>query len=167
MALTGKLKAEVEVKAPADKFFSIVRSESHQIPNATSDKIHNVEMHEGDWEADGSIKLGKYTVGKKTLIQPFLNTKQVEHILYIDFLVFSSVRISENVSETIEAVDDRNKSVTCNALDGNVAKYYKTFKGTVIVTASGQGSLVKWTLIYEKQNQNVPDPKKYLEFTTL
>ncbi|XWS34489.1 hypothetical protein CRYUN_Cryun21dG0042600 [Craigia yunnanensis] len=41
-----------------------------------------------------------------------------------------------------------------------------TFKSTVSVTASGQGSLVKWTLIYEKQNQNIPDPEKYLEFAS-
>lgn len=65
MALTGKLEAEVELKCPADKLFSVFRCETHQIPNVASDKIHAIEVHEGDWEAHGSVKLWKYTCGKE------------------------------------------------------------------------------------------------------
>ncbi|KAK7827604.1 mlp-like protein 43 [Quercus suber] len=67
MALVGKLEADVEIKAPADKFFNILRSEIHHIPNISSDKVHGVEVHEGDWETSGSVKLWKFTVGMAIL----------------------------------------------------------------------------------------------------
>ncbi|XVF78466.1 hypothetical protein PTKIN_Ptkin14bG0136000 [Pterospermum kingtungense] len=72
--------------------------------------------------------------------------------------------ISENALETVEAIDDRNKSITFDKSEGEVAKYYKTLQATVCVTANDEGSFVKWSLTYEKPNQNVPDPKRYLEF---
>ena len=61
MALVGKQEADVEIKAPADKFFNILRGEIHHIPNISSDKVHGVEVHEGDWETSGSVKLWKFT----------------------------------------------------------------------------------------------------------
>ena len=64
MALTGKLETETEIKAPADKFFKIFRSQAHHLPNICSDKIHKIEVHEGDWETQGSVKHWSLTVGK-------------------------------------------------------------------------------------------------------
>lgn len=64
MALTGKLEIETEIKAPADKFFKIFRSQAHHLPNICSDKIHKIEVHEGDWETQGSVKHWSLTVGK-------------------------------------------------------------------------------------------------------
>ena len=68
MALTGKLEAETEIKVSADKFFKIFRSQAHHIPNASSDKIHKIEVHEGDWESHGSIKHWSYTIGMKSFL---------------------------------------------------------------------------------------------------
>ena len=67
MALVGKQEADVEIKAPADKFFNILRSKIHHIPNISSDKVHGVEVHEGDWETLGSVKFWKFTVGMAIL----------------------------------------------------------------------------------------------------
>lgn len=76
MALTGKLEAVVEIKSFADKFYSVLSSENHQVPNASSDKVHGVEVHEGDWKTSGSVKLWKYTVGKATPIhRSFLSVR--------------------------------------------------------------------------------------------
>ncbi|XWS69344.1 hypothetical protein CRYUN_Cryun04dG0171200 [Craigia yunnanensis] len=136
MALTGKLEADVEVKASADKLFSIVRKENHQIPNAASDKVHSVEVHEGDWEAHGSVKLWKYSVEGKVEI------------------------LKEKV-----LVDDANKTVTLIALEGHVMEEFKSYKIVYSVTPkSDQSSLVKITLEYEKLNENIPDPNRYLQF---
>ncbi|XP_017970708.1 PREDICTED: MLP-like protein 328 [Theobroma cacao] len=136
MALTGKLEADVELKAPADKFFNIIRSETHQIPNAASDKVHNVEVHEGDWEADGSVKLWKYTVEGKDEI------------------------FKEKIT-----VDEANKSVTLVALEAHVMEEFKSYKIVFGVTPmSDQSSVVKITLDYEKLNENIPDPNQYLQF---
>ncbi|XVF43615.1 hypothetical protein PTKIN_Ptkin02bG0054300 [Pterospermum kingtungense] len=136
MALTGKLEAEVEVKCPADKLFSVVSSETHQIPNAASDKIHTVEVHEGDWETHGSVKHWKYSVEGKV----------------------------ETMKEKV-LVDDANKSVTLIALEGHVMEEFKSYKIIYNVTPKNdEGSLVKITLEYEKLNENIPDPNRYLQF---
>ena len=43
MALTaGKLEIETEIKAVADEFFKIFRSQAHHLPNICSDKIHKI-----------------------------------------------------------------------------------------------------------------------------
>ena len=52
----------------------------------------------------------------------------------------------ETVKETMEAIDDKSKTITCSMLDGDLMKYYKTLKPILNVTASDQGSLVKWTV---------------------
>ncbi|KAC0944287.1 hypothetical protein FH972_027131 [Carpinus fangiana] len=62
MALTGKLEAVVEIQSASDKFFSVLSTENHQVHDASSDKVHGVEVHEGDWKTTGSVKLWKYTV---------------------------------------------------------------------------------------------------------
>ncbi|XP_057993099.1 kirola-like [Hevea brasiliensis] len=46
MALKVKLETEVEVKVPADKAFSIFRSQIHQFPNIASHIVHKAEIHE-------------------------------------------------------------------------------------------------------------------------
>lgn len=62
MALS--IQSEVEIKSPADGFFRRLTKELHQVPNA-SEKVHGVEVHEGDFETHGSIKLWSYTIGKQ------------------------------------------------------------------------------------------------------
>ncbi|OMO99672.1 hypothetical protein COLO4_13150 [Corchorus olitorius] len=120
----------------ADRFFCILRRENHQIPNAASEKVHNVEVHEGDWEAHGSIKLWKYTVeGKEEILK--------EKVL----------------------VDDANKSVIFVALEGHVMEEFKSYKIIYkVAPKTDESSMVKITLDYEKLNENIPDPNKYLQF---
>ncbi|KAE8667725.1 hypothetical protein F3Y22_tig00112383pilonHSYRG00494 [Hibiscus syriacus] len=43
---------------------------------------------------------------------------------------------------------------------------YKSWKSILNVMPMGEGSLVKWTMEFEKQNENIPDPVKYGEFLT-
>ena len=64
MGLTGQLEKEIEIKTPAEKFYNIFKSQCHHMPNLTTDKIHTVDVHEGDWETPGSVKLWKYNCGK-------------------------------------------------------------------------------------------------------
>ncbi|KAL5763272.1 hypothetical protein ACOSP7_019536 [Xanthoceras sorbifolium] len=50
MSLAGKVEVDVELKASGDH------------------KIQAVDLHEGDWETPGSIKLWKYIIDGKTEI---------------------------------------------------------------------------------------------------
>lgn len=65
MALKYKLVTDIEIKAPANKFYNIFRSQMHLIPNVSSDKIQGVQVHEGDWETVGPVKHWNYTLGQR------------------------------------------------------------------------------------------------------
>ncbi|KAG8634748.1 hypothetical protein MANES_17G078850v8 [Manihot esculenta] len=49
-------------------------------------------------------------------------------------------------------------------LHEDIMKEYKSYKATVQATSKGNGSLVYWTLKYEKLNENIPDPHTLMEF---
>ncbi|XP_038696685.1 MLP-like protein 329 [Tripterygium wilfordii] len=96
---TEKIEADVEIKSPAEKVYGVLRSQNHVVPKAASDKIHHVEVHEGDWETHGSIKLWKYTIDGKAEV------------------------LKEKVT-----LDDEKEIVTFAAVEGHCLDLYKTFK---------------------------------------
>ncbi|KAL6350831.1 hypothetical protein AAG906_031417 [Vitis piasezkii] len=110
MALTAKVETETEIKAPADKFFKLFRSQAHHLPNICSDKIHKIEVHEG-----GN---------------------------------------SMSIKETVESIDEENRSITFKVLDGEVLKEYKSYKFTAQAIPKGRA----------KASEGGPDPHNYLEF---
>ncbi|XP_062145685.1 MLP-like protein 328 [Alnus glutinosa] len=113
---------------------SVLGSENHQLPNASPDKVHGVEVHEGDWKTTGSVKLWKYTVEGEV----------------------------EVMKEKVE-VDEEKKLVILTALDGHCLNLYKSYKIIFQVTPKSEGGSVKITLDYEKLNGNIPPPNKYLD----
>ncbi|XP_059448506.1 MLP-like protein 43 [Corylus avellana] len=131
-SLKGKLETEIEIKADPQKFYEIFKKQAHQVPNATPDHIQAVEVHEGDWETHGSIKLWKYTVEGN----------------------------AEVFKEKVE-FDDASKTVTLVGVEGDVMKSYKTFKPIFKVTPKGGGSLATLSIEYEKLRADVPAPNKY------
>lgn len=65
MVLQGKVEADIEISAPADKFYNLFKSEAHHVPKTSqTGTITGVAVHEGDWETDGSIKIWNYAIGK-------------------------------------------------------------------------------------------------------
>ena len=68
--MTTKLEGEVETRSSADKVFEIISAQQHHLPNACSNRIHDVAVHEGDWPTSGSVKLWKYTVGEYLKTKP-------------------------------------------------------------------------------------------------
>lgn len=66
--------------------------------------------------------------------------------------------------EKIGEVDEANKFVTYSVIDGDLLKYYKNFKGTITVVPKGEGSLVKWSCVFEKASPEVPDPHVIKDF---
>lgn len=77
---------------------------------------------------------------------------------------------SETANETVEAMDEKTKSITFKAVDGAHLKVYKSVKTTVQVTAKGSTigcSSVKWSIEYEKLNEDYPPPNKYLDFVLI
>ncbi|KAK3421524.1 hypothetical protein EUGRSUZ_G02171 [Eucalyptus grandis] len=67
--------------------------------------------------------------------------------------------------ETFEAFDDETKSITFKCLDGVAMNFYKSLKSSLQFSPEGERCTAKAVLTYEKQNADVPDANKYLEFT--
>ena len=64
MSLKGKVGTEIEIKSPPEKYYNIFKGQAYHVPNAAPDHIQGVDVHEGDWETHGSVKIWKYTLGK-------------------------------------------------------------------------------------------------------
>ncbi|XVE74686.1 hypothetical protein DITRI_Ditri12bG0037200 [Diplodiscus trichospermus] len=136
MAQIAKMEVQTEIKSSADKFYDIFRNKMHLMPKICPQQFMDGKAVQGDWKSVGSVREWCYAAAGNT----------------------------ETVKENIEAIDDKSKTMTFNMLDGDVKKYYNTFKPILNVTASGQGSLVKWTVEYQKKDESVPAPTKYEDF---
>ncbi|TKY68511.1 MLP protein [Spatholobus suberectus] len=138
MALTGIVTTEFGIKVPASKSFNFITNQLHHVQNLT-DTVHHTKVHEGDWHSIGSVKHWTYVVDGK-----------VTH-----------------AKESIEAVDEQNKSITFNLYDGDVSEQYKFFKIHIQVTDKDDGNaVIKWTFEYEKINEDIPPPYGYLDYVT-
>ncbi|CAN1139781.1 MLP-like protein 329 [Linum perenne] len=59
--MSGKLEAEVELKAPPAKFYNVFRQTAHHVPNHAPSNIQDVQLHQGDWDCHHAIKIWHYT----------------------------------------------------------------------------------------------------------
>ncbi|CAL8995143.1 unnamed protein product, partial [Prunus brigantina] len=132
MALHGFIGTQIELKSPADKFYKIFKGQGHLIPNVSSGHIKGIQVHEGDWETHGSVKIWNY------------------HLAYIYILFF------------LVEYDDENKAATLIGLDGEMFKYYKCIKGIFQFAQKGDVSVANLTIHYEKRNANVEAPDRYV-----
>ncbi|GAU30869.1 hypothetical protein TSUD_15550 [Trifolium subterraneum] len=136
MALSGKVESEVEIQAPAAKFYNFYRKQLEHLPNIST-HVHGVRVHEGDWETVGSIKHWEYTIDGKKL----------------------------SAKAKIESIDDDNKVITYNVFHKEVSEDYKSFKGIIqVIEKENGGGIVKWTFEYEKLKEDIigASPESYL-----
>ncbi|MED6137699.1 hypothetical protein PIB30_067362 [Stylosanthes scabra] len=139
MALIGKLSTEVAIHSPAGKFFDLMAKKLHHVQNVC-ERVHATKLHEGDdWHCagGGSVKHWTYVIdGKVTTCK-----------------------------ETIESINEENKTVIYKLFDEDIDQHYKNFKliFQVIENNSG-GASVKWTVEYEKVNDDVEAPYGYMQY---
>ncbi|POO03253.1 Bet v I type allergen [Trema orientale] len=135
MAQIAKVEVQVEVKSSAETFYEVFRGKQYLWPKICPDVVKNVKLIKGDWDSVGSVKEWAYVAGN-----------------------------SETAKDMVEAIDEKNKTITFKFLDGGATKYYNNIKSTIQVTGMDQGGcLVKWSMEYENQNDDTPAPTKYLE----
>ncbi|KAL1307925.1 hypothetical protein HN51_049833 [Arachis hypogaea] len=136
MALSGKLSIEVTVQTPAAKYFNIFITQSHKFQNIC-ERIHEAKLHEGDnWHVPHSVKNWTLIVDGKPI----------------------------KFKGKIEAIDKENKSITYNLFDGDISKNYKVFKLFLqVFEKSDGGASAKFTIEYEKINENVEAPYGFME----
>ncbi|CAJ2674423.1 unnamed protein product [Trifolium pratense] len=138
MALSGKVESEVEIEAPAAKFYNVFRKQLEHLPNITT-HIHDAKVHEGDWENVGSVKHWEFTIdGKKV-----------------------------SAKAKIESIDDENKVITYSIFDGEFSEKYKSLKSIIqVIDKEHGGGIVKWTYEYEKLKEDIIglSPELFLDF---
>ncbi|KAL4626402.1 hypothetical protein ACB092_05G093400 [Castanea dentata] len=135
MSLFGKLDAEIEIKASAYKFHEVNSKRLAEVSKLGPNFIQSVDLVEGEW-GRGLCHVLSVADGKAVMSK-----------------------------EVIEAIDDKNLSVTFKVIGGILMELYKSFKFIVQATPKGEGSLVRWTLEYEKLNVDDPESNTMLEFT--
>ena len=68
--------------------------------------------------------------------------------------------------EIIEAVDEEKNSITYRVVEGDLMEHFKSFLSTVQCSPKpegGEGSVVHWTMEYEKLHDEIIDPHTLLE----
>ncbi|KAH7516330.1 hypothetical protein FEM48_Zijuj10G0123600 [Ziziphus jujuba var. spinosa] len=136
-SLVGKLETNIEIKAAASKFHEIFKH-PHRISNISPNFVQSCELLQGQWGTEGSVIFWKYFLDGKHSVS----------------------------KELMEVVDDKNKSLTFKVIEGDLLKHYKNFKFILKTTPKGsdqQGSVVQWTLEYEKPHNGIVDPHSMIQ----
>ncbi|XP_024030707.1 MLP-like protein 43 [Morus notabilis] len=136
--LCGKLETDVEIKASPKKFHDIFKHRPHHISNHSSDKIHGCEIHEGEWGTVGSV-------------------------IYWNYFHDGKPRVAK---EIVEAIDDEKNLITFRVIEGDLMEHFKSLTVTMQANPKpeGEGSIVHWTLEYEKHHNEIIDPHTLLQF---
>ncbi|PON94466.1 Major latex protein domain containing protein [Trema orientale] len=144
MAQIAKLENRVDIKSSPEGFYETYVRKHYLLPKLSPNVLKDVKLINGAWDSVGSV---------------------------IQYSFVPQGKLSSHIDTVrVDAIDDKNKSVTCTVLDGSEAmKYYKTCSFTIqaLERSEGEGSSVKAFIEYEKQNEAIPPPTKYMELAEL
>ncbi|WVZ01287.1 hypothetical protein V8G54_027356 [Vigna mungo] len=130
-----KMETEVHIKASADKFYDLFCNKPHHILNISPQIIQSVEIQDGKWGTEGSIITWNYIlVGTRT---------------------DGKICVAK---ELVEGIERENNKLSLKIIEGDILEHYKTFKCNLQVTPKENGSVVHWTMEFEKHHNNIPDP---------
>ncbi|XP_049407728.1 kirola-like [Solanum stenotomum] len=135
MSLKGKLISQTEIKGCKDLFHEMFKNKPHHLPNVAPQTIQATDLHEGNW---GTI----------------------DAVINCNFTVQGQEKV---VKVSIEDIDEEKRLVTYKIFEGNLMEQYKAFKVTLHIENEEENNLVIWTIQYEKQNEDVPEPFSYLQ----
>ncbi|MED6107765.1 hypothetical protein PIB30_017257 [Stylosanthes scabra] len=137
MDLSGKITLEVGIQVPAAKFFEVFTKQLHNVKDICG-RVQGAKLHEGDdvWHNHDSVKQWTCVVGGK----------------------------ATTYKERIEVIDEENKLVRFKVFDDDINEHYKDLKISLQVSEKNDelGS-VKWTIEYEKINDEVEAPYGFVE----
>ncbi|KAI3897904.1 hypothetical protein MKX03_034275 [Papaver bracteatum] len=143
MTANHKFEVEFKVKCSAEKFYSMMTRNVLKLPTYAPQKIHNVQVLSGEGELRlGSVSVWDYVLDNKP----------------------SGVRTQAKVT----AMDHQNMSLTFTVVDGYLTDDYTSFANTLTATTPTQrdgnySCLVKWSVQYQKANDNVADPTYFMK----
>lgn len=135
--LKRRLEGEIEIRvAGGDAFHEIFLNRPHHISNVSPELIQGCDLHEGAFGKQGSKICWRYTLDGKALVG----------------------------KEILELIDEENKIIRFNVIEGDILKEYKYFVLTYQVIPKGEEkSLVKWIFEYQKLHPGVPEPTSLMD----
>ncbi|KAI3854147.1 hypothetical protein MKX03_022160 [Papaver bracteatum] len=143
MAQLQKLEAVTEVKCCPDKLYRMFTRDAPQLYKYVPKVIESVEVI-----GEGEIRLGTGFVWT--------------FVLTIYVLIISEGGSRMVSKQKITAVDNKNRSITYTVLEGDDMEGFNSFKYNLDITpksgTTDGTSLVKWSVEYEKANEDVADP---------
>ncbi|OMO99744.1 hypothetical protein COLO4_13108 [Corchorus olitorius] len=136
-SLIGKEGIDIELKAPADKFFDMICNTPNQISDSSADNIQKCAALDGDFGNNGSI-------------------------VYWNYVHDGEPKVAK---EVVEGIDRKNYLISYRVIEGDVMKEFKSFvvKLQSIPKSQGEGCIARWTFEYEKLHEGVSFPKSFLE----
>ncbi|KAL4362843.1 hypothetical protein GQ457_04G026150 [Hibiscus cannabinus] len=137
-AATHKLEFDVEINASPQQFHDMWANKPHHMHHTCNDKIQGCDLHEGEWGKVGTVVIWSYVHDGK----------------------------AKKAKEVVEAVDPDKNSITFRVIEGDLMEEYKSFVATIQVSPKigGSGSVVHWTLEYEKLHQGIEHPQTLQQF---
>ncbi|KAI5558418.1 hypothetical protein BDE02_17G040500 [Populus trichocarpa] len=136
MSLCDRMEVDVETNVRAEKFHDIFSSSTlPQVSCMSPAKVQAIHLLEGEWGKPGCT-------------------------ICWNFCIDGAPKVAK---EVIEDIDNTKLSTTFKVIEGDLMEAYKSFKVIVQATPKGHGSVVHWTLIFEKLNENIPAPTAFLD----
>ncbi|KAK5838595.1 MLP-like protein 28 [Gossypium arboreum] len=131
--LTGKLEADVDIKASPEQFHEMFAHKPHHVHH----KIQGCDLHEGERGKVGIIVHWSYVHDGK----------------------------AKKAKEVVEAVDPDKNFITFRVIEGDLMEEYKSFVAMILVSPKSKdsGSIVHWTLEYEKLHDGIAHPETLLQ----
>ncbi|XP_026387405.1 major latex protein 146-like [Papaver somniferum] len=136
--LKGTLSFKTEVHCSADKYYSMYKHEVTELPKIMPFVYGDIQVIEGDGVSVGSVKQWNYVLEGKP----------------------------HCVKEKVTEMDDEKRRITHDLFEGEVMNVYKKFAVTLHVKPKKgdiEGNVVKWSVEYEKLNEDSPTPLSYLD----
>nr|Q06394.1 RecName: Full=Major latex protein 146; Short=MLP 146 [Papaver somniferum]AAA19244.1 major latex protein [Papaver somniferum] len=132
--LVGKLVMESEVNCNADKYYKLYKHHE-DLPSVIPHIYTSVKAVEGHGTTSGCVKEWGYILEGKPL-------SCKEKTTY----------------------NDETRTIHHMVVAGDLMNDYKKFDATLVVNpkSNGHGCIVKWTIDYEKMNEDSPVPFGYL-----
>ncbi|ESW05481.1 hypothetical protein PHAVU_011G182800 [Phaseolus vulgaris] len=137
MALFGKISIEIGVHATAERLFKIFSTQLHDVQNI-AESVHETKLHHGeDWHHNDSIKHWTYVVDGKV----------------------------RTCHESIESLDEENKTIKCKLFGEEIDHKFKVFNLIFeAIDKENGGAIAKWTIEYERVDEEVDPPYGYVEY---
>ncbi|KAI9080480.1 hypothetical protein K1719_037594 [Acacia pycnantha] len=130
------LEEDLELKTSAVKFLEIFATKTYELATISPDIIQSLQITSGDLGTVGFTFIVHYTVDG----------------------------VPQVAKEVVESINFIDLSITFRVIEGDLLDVYNSFRFILKLTPSIlSGSVVHWTLEYEKPSDHTPDPTSLMK----